>query len=268
MMERRAIVDYDNCPYVFPHWFCDNPCKTPPEPRYLSSRPEEMASEDVMRELGIYYERPIEEEENYHVKRPDFYFFIPGLDVQALDDKNRNHSRYQNPDEVKREFVKDTPFPLHIVGSFNLTRPGQMEFLRDTAAGSSLHDFGFKYEENPVGFKAKLRDFFTTQLEKGKKILEDGVRALRFVESGAAPSESTVGRDHTPELPGRSNSYDWLCSSLKETMERDRRGLCLTVQLDAMSSAIENGQMRRTLHPPQREDYKLGDFAYVETTIF
>jgi len=51
-------------------------------------------------------------------------------------------------------------------------------------------------------------------------------------------------------------------------MERDRRGLCLTVQLDAMSSAIENGQMRRTLHPPQREDYKLGDFAYVETTIF
>jgi len=107
-MEKRGVVGEDSCTYVYPHLWCDNPCETPPEHRYLSSRPEEMATEDVMIDLGIYYERPIEEEENYHVKRPDFYFFIPGLDVQALDNKNRNHSRYQNPDEVKREFVKET----------------------------------------------------------------------------------------------------------------------------------------------------------------
>jgi len=130
--------------------------------------------------------------------------------------------------------------------------------LRDTAVGSSLNDFGFKFEENPIGFKAKLRQFFTTQLEKGKKILEEKAKALRSIESGAALPESTVGKYLSPSFPSRSTCYNWLRSSLKETIEGDRRGQCPTVQLDAMPKAIETRQMRHTLDSPK-------DFSQSET---
>ena len=228
--EHEFIDLTGNCPYLYPHIWCDNPCMSPPEPRYLSSRPEEMATEDVMRELGIYYERPIEEEGYYHLKRPDFRFYIPGLDFQSLDDKNRNHSRYQNPMEVRREFVKDTTLPLHIVGSFNLTRPGQDEFFRQTATGSSLHDFGFEYEENPLGFKDKLRYFFTELLERGKKILKQASESIR---KRADSTRSTVGNYPNPRTGNIVTHHDLVARASRREIF-----LCLVKTVGLVGPAI------------------------------
>jgi hypothetical protein len=137
-----------------------------------SVSPEERAQEEVIREEEVEYTRPEFAGVPYYSRRPDFYLYFDGLGCISEETKNRKTTSYQDEVEARRDFSKQSPYPLYIWGSYNLTEQARNQMIANSPVGTTLcPPIGFRYQDNPDRWKEKYRIFIRKLKEKGVKLL-------------------------------------------------------------------------------------------------
>jgi len=174
------------------------------------SSPEERAIEEVLREERIAYTRPEMVDVAYHSSRPDFYPYIDGLGCISLEIKNRKATSYQGEAEGRRDFNKQSPYPVFYWGSYNLNNSARNQVIANPPSGSTLcRPIGFKYEENPQEWQEEFRSFILSLRDRGAMLLRR--RMNGSVEAGgkAMSIGSPVGKSGSlgPSLPSQSGCF-------------------------------------------------------------
>jgi len=115
----------------------------------------ERAAERVLWKACLFYYRPLLRYGPERSTKPDYHFFTGKW--LALELKDRKTTSVQRSVEFRRKFLKKTPYPLIIFGSYKLNEAAMGIAKRRKKL--TLVQIGFKYADDPKRWESLLLQY-------------------------------------------------------------------------------------------------------------